>query len=52
MNEQSTGLVKHSLCNAEEEWINDDSRGHTLTALSCVETTDQQGDSLHGARKN
>lgn len=38
MNKQSTGLVKHSLCKAEEGWIKNDSRGHVLMAVSKIGT--------------
>ena len=36
MNELSAGLVKHSLCKAEEGRIKDDSTGHVLMAVSRV----------------
>lgn len=44
------GLVKHSLCRAEERRIKDDSTGHVSMAVSRVGTTDQQGGSV-GRRK-
>lgn len=51
VSEPSIGLVKQSLCKAEEGWIKDDSRGHILIAVSRVGMTDWQGGSLSGARK-
>ena len=44
------GLVKHSLCRAEERRIKDDSTGLVCLAVSPVGTADQQGGSV-GRRK-